>query len=179
MSIKTNSNVYIIKQGDYYKIGESDNINKRIKTIQTYSPIKLDLIAYLPCKDKKQAKYIEGKLHDKFILLNTSGEWFKLLEHNIHEIINSYKFILTKEYDYNKYDYKETDNHYPEIIKKSRELYNDYINSNKENKKESLYMINQFSENMFNKHSKSKYIKLLRECPEFNNIISIEMHMSL
>lgn len=76
--------VYFIKSLDYVKIGFSKNVKDRIRSLQTASPVKLELIGYLEA-DKR----FENTLHKKFKKFRSKQgnrhEWFHL-----NDEINSY-----------------------------------------------------------------------------------------
>ena len=66
--------VYLLKAGDYYKIGVSNNINERIKQLQTGCPHKITCIGKIEYCD---ALKTEKRLHRMFKDSNTYGEWYK------------------------------------------------------------------------------------------------------
>ena len=81
--------LYIIKMkndGIFYKIGITNNIKKRLETLQTASPVTLEVIF------KYQTHYaetIEEELHSTFNIFNTSGEWFKVPEDKMENFIKN------------------------------------------------------------------------------------------
>jgi len=96
-------NIYIIHHSsDFYKIGKANNINSRLRHLQTSCPIPLKVIAFLPCCDSgilsaEDISYIsESKLHKEYQKFNTTNEWFKLDKELVEEIINKYGFIKGK-----------------------------------------------------------------------------------
>ena len=66
--------LYLIESGGLYKIGISQDINKRLKGLQTGSPHPVRCIAYYTTKES--ARSVEGKLHKLFHKYRLSGEWF-------------------------------------------------------------------------------------------------------
>ena len=71
--------VYIVQQdgGDNcVKIGKANNVNERIKSLQTGSPYKLNLLAKIPAKDDKHALYLERSFHERLRKFKLNGEWF-------------------------------------------------------------------------------------------------------
>lgn len=70
--------VYFVQQGDRgsIKIGVADNIERRIKGLQTGSPHKLNLLARIGCGGRKQAYDLENQLHRRFSSYRLEGEWF-------------------------------------------------------------------------------------------------------
>jgi len=65
--------IYFIQQGidGPIKIGTTDDINKRIATLQTGSPHKLRLIGVIEGDQEK-----ERQLHNFFSAYRLTGEWF-------------------------------------------------------------------------------------------------------
>ncbi len=74
--------LYIISDGKYCKIGESEHIDQRMKTIQTYNPKDLQLL----CSVESLS---ESNLHYRLGEYNIRGEWF---EHN-NEVDNIIEII--------------------------------------------------------------------------------------
>lgn len=74
--------VYLIKMGDYYKIGISKKPNTRIDSF-TKMPDPIEII-YI----EKVYGYVdaEKELHEKYNLKNKRGEWFSLDEKDIEDI---------------------------------------------------------------------------------------------
>jgi hypothetical protein len=67
------SNVYVLKAGPYYKIGKADDVAKRICSIQTHCPHRIEKYLILPVEDSARA---EGDLHRKHQKYWFRGEWF-------------------------------------------------------------------------------------------------------
>jgi len=80
---------YIMIDGDgFYKIGKSVNTDRREYTLMAIKPsIKLLYV----CEDD-----IESILHEKYKHLNVRGEWFKLNENQLAEIVGDYGFKAKK-----------------------------------------------------------------------------------
>lgn len=76
--------LYIIQMGDteYYKIGITDNINRRLAQLQCGNPFNLKMIYYWGHTQRKVIKKYERVLHKYFIKqekrTETAKEWFKL-----------------------------------------------------------------------------------------------------
>jgi len=96
--------IYLLKsqENGYYKIGKSVNPDRRIKTLQTGNPEKIDLVLKVKVFDRFSAK-IESALHSQYSYLNKNGEWFNLsledellFESNIKRVENNL-LILEKE----------------------------------------------------------------------------------
>lgn len=69
--------VYIIKAGQNFKIGKTNNLEKRIKTIQTGNSNKIKLIRSYAIQD---ADLLERYLHVKFNRFKVRGEWFSKID---------------------------------------------------------------------------------------------------
>lgn len=76
--------IYLIKSGEYVKIGFSENINKRLSILQTGNPIKMEIIDY-----KEGNKIDEGILHSLCKEFRIRGEWFKDCD-QVREIFKNY-----------------------------------------------------------------------------------------
>lgn len=72
--------VYFIQSGNGkkppVKIGVAQNIDKRLRSLQTANPEKLTLIASIECANRLEAFNIESYLHEKLVNRRIRGEWF-------------------------------------------------------------------------------------------------------
>lgn len=86
--------LYVVKMGDYYKIGTSKTPNTRLKEF-TKLPFELETVV---CECVFDYQEIESKLHNKFYEKNKRGEWFVLDKQDI-EYIKNYlsKFSIQRE----------------------------------------------------------------------------------
>lgn len=73
MSTKSNL-LYILQCNDLFKIGVTNNIDKRVKTLQTGNPHP---ITVLYCEQRYKPHKAEKYLHRLFHKNRISGEWFK------------------------------------------------------------------------------------------------------
>ena len=69
--------IYLLKlsESGYYKIGYTNNINKRIKELSTGNAEEITLIAKYTSKYYKQ---VENYLHNIYNFKRIRGEWFNL-----------------------------------------------------------------------------------------------------
>ena len=58
-----------------YKIGQTSNMQARMRNLQTGSPTKLEIVKFIQTDD---ALMIERKLHNAFKETRIRGEWFAL-----------------------------------------------------------------------------------------------------
>jgi len=87
-SLYSNSTYILKTKGyDYYKIGRSSNVEKRIKSLQTNCPFQLEILI----------KVADSSLNEKYWLKNfkeykTHGEWFKFQDKQVREL----RYIIKK-----------------------------------------------------------------------------------
>ncbi len=69
------SNIYLIRCGEFYKIGIADDPRARLGQLQIGNPDTLELVRYWPSYDAEaEEKYI----HNLLGCYHHKGEWFKL-----------------------------------------------------------------------------------------------------
>lgn len=72
--------IYVIKGGDYYKIGRTGNMTQRMKSFSKSIPSNFDLVCSWRVDDMVQE---EKELHEIFSESRVRGEWFSLNEDDV------------------------------------------------------------------------------------------------
>lgn len=67
--------VYFIAMGNKTKIGKANDVAKRLKSLQTGTPVELHLMASIPASDPLA---LESKIHDQLKHYRINGEWFAI-----------------------------------------------------------------------------------------------------
>ena len=73
-NLRSKKYIYFIKETDSYfvKIGEAENISKRLKALQVANPRKLILFGSVLWEHRKEREF-----HKKYSKYHIKGEWFK------------------------------------------------------------------------------------------------------
>jgi predicted GIY-YIG superfamily endonuclease len=78
------SYVYVFRCDNYYKIGRTKNVARRISHLQSGSPYQIHYVAAVKCycdTEQDHALCFEAHLHRYFQNCRKRGEWFCLDEH--------------------------------------------------------------------------------------------------
>lgn len=78
--------VYFITDGEFIKIGISNNIQKRINSIQTGNPKRLELLRSIECTFESHAINLEKLLHRALSEHRVKGEWFAISQEKINQL---------------------------------------------------------------------------------------------
>lgn len=71
-----NVGVYFARCDRFIKIGCSDNVKSRIVTLNTASPLPIELVAVITLPYDEGMRF-EAELHERFRALRHRGEWFR------------------------------------------------------------------------------------------------------
>lgn len=77
--------LYVIKCNEYFKIGIAANPRKRLQELQIANPYELELVKMINSDDPR---FTESSLHGKYCEFRIRGEWFKLPEQAVTELVN-------------------------------------------------------------------------------------------
>jgi hypothetical protein len=77
--------LYLIRCDEFVKIGIACDVKNRLKTLQTGNPYPLTLIDSFEFDD---AVRVESVLHRKYDHARMRGEWFKLTDAELEELIS-------------------------------------------------------------------------------------------
>lgn len=75
-----NEFVYILRAGDYFKIGKTTDFSKRIGQLKIQLPFKTQLFKVINTNDCTK---LENYFHKAYSSVRVNGEWFKLSEHDV------------------------------------------------------------------------------------------------
>jgi hypothetical protein len=92
------SYVYVIVDpSGYCKVGKADNVNSRLRGLQTGNPRKLKVYYKHPCKNKYRAQMLEQLTHANLKESRAIGEWFSCTPSEakaaIRRVANEYKRV--------------------------------------------------------------------------------------
>lgn len=70
--------LYVLRAGEFYKVGLSKNIERRIKDLQTGCPLPIELVELyqVRLRGDERAYRLESLVHKSLKEYQTIGEWF-------------------------------------------------------------------------------------------------------
>lgn len=83
--IQVNGYVYILRSGDFIKIGKSKVVDQRVTQISPKTPMPVMLLHTISCDDMSWA---EAQLHRYYARYRTNGEWFLLPQEQIEWLLS-------------------------------------------------------------------------------------------
>lgn len=82
--------IYLVRANTgEFKIGYSVDVQKRLKAFSVQPPFEYELVHAIPVDDMVQAELM---LHEKFLDKRIRGEWFKLSDEDIFEILQIVRY---------------------------------------------------------------------------------------
>ena len=79
VQVMKNCGIYFISDGNFIKIGKSEDIDERLPALSTGNPNTLILEAWIPCR-WGMLHTLERKAHNYFKNYHHAREWFKLID---------------------------------------------------------------------------------------------------
>lgn len=87
------SYVYIVKAGTKstspIKIGVTDNVQNRIKQLQTGNPAEIFLVMHFECNSREHAFNLEKTIHEILKGQRLFGEWFSVSKTKLMKMLNN------------------------------------------------------------------------------------------
>jgi hypothetical protein len=80
--------VYLITNGDRYKIGITSNLSQRLRQLQTGNDSKLSFVKVKSVRSRAIAMSIESDIHRGCNAVRSNGEWFSLDGDLLQIVIN-------------------------------------------------------------------------------------------
>jgi len=77
---KLTGHIYVFRNDKYYKIGRTNDVERRLKQLSHNLPTPLEVICTIPSDDLIKD---EQELHSRFDDKRTKGEWFKLSQEDV------------------------------------------------------------------------------------------------
>lgn len=73
IKVRVPNKTYLIRCGDYVKIGITADVRLRLRTLEAHNPLPLEVGALFP-----GGREIERKLHARFVAYRHRDEWFRI-----------------------------------------------------------------------------------------------------
>lgn len=80
--------IYILRMGDVFKIGKSNNIHRRLTELRGMLPFPAEVVHHIVVRDNLAVA--EWTMHQRFAHRRMNGEWFGLTPDDIEEIKKAY-----------------------------------------------------------------------------------------
>ena len=87
--------VYIISDGEFFKIGATGDVKSRLLALRTANARKLVLASSVPFDTSEEAYRREKQLHECFGVKRARGEWFQI---DMNDIVRALSDRLDAEY---------------------------------------------------------------------------------
>jgi hypothetical protein len=81
-----------------FKIGNSINPEKRLKSLQTGNSRILKIYKTIPCVSKKYSENLEGAMHIHYLSSCQGGEWFSITPEDIDQCIAVAKYMSDNDF---------------------------------------------------------------------------------
>jgi hypothetical protein len=78
--------LYLVRCNDLVKIGITNDVEYRLRTMQTGNPYPLELILQF---EYKSAMLVERVLHSKFSKFRVRGEWFRFTDDELETVVKT------------------------------------------------------------------------------------------
>ena len=88
--------VYFISDGNYIKIGVATDLLRRLASLQTGNPNKLEVKCIIEFESKREASYQESRIHRYFKSKHHFGEWFDLSDEDILLVQQEFNYDLSR-----------------------------------------------------------------------------------
>ena len=75
--------VYVVQCGEFYKIGRTTNLERRIPQLTVQLPYPLKLVCFIQTPNSASE---ERRLHELYADKRLNGEWFALTDEQVKEI---------------------------------------------------------------------------------------------
>lgn len=115
--------VYLMKSGDYYKIGIAENPEERKETLALGNP-NIELI--YASEPISNARKIELKLHNFFSGYSVGREWFEAI--NVQHCINKIKEFVKNDGEFEEKEYKVKEFHILNLETGEEETFTEHLN---------------------------------------------------
>lgn len=79
----TDGHIYVLRAGEFYKIGRTRQLDSRIKALSIQLPFPVEVVHTFPSDDHVE---VEQWIHDLFADKRANGEWFRLSEEDVARI---------------------------------------------------------------------------------------------